>query len=100
MRKIVIAAALLAGCAHAYQAEITTIGNGRYMIRSAPEDEQVSESIATQYALRRAGEVCATGYEVLESKTGVATSTEHVAVFGRRTTELPEVTLVVRCRTP
>ncbi|MFN2626618.1 MAG: hypothetical protein ABR520_11115 [Mycobacteriales bacterium] len=65
-----------------------------------PDDEQVSESLATRYAMQRAGEVCVAGYDVLENKTGVATSTEHVAVFGRRTTELPEVTLVVRCRTP
>lgn len=100
MRTIVIATALLTGCAHAYRADVTAIGAGQYMIRSAPDDEQMSESIATQYAMQRAGDVCGSGYEVLESKAGVATSTEHVAVFGRRTTERPEVTLLVRCRAP
>lgn len=92
--------AIAVGCAHVYQADVTAIGEGRYMIRSAPDDEQVSESLAAQYAMQRAREVCGAGYEVLESKTGVATSTERVAIFGRRTLESPEVTLVVRCRMP
>lgn len=86
------------GCHHAYQADVTALGEGRYMIRAAPDEEQVSESIATQYAHRRAREVCPTGYELVDGKSGTVRSTERVAVFGRRTNEMPEVTLVVRCR--
>ena len=47
-------AMMIAGCRKPYQAEATLIGDARYMIRSAPEGEQHSESIATQAAHRRA----------------------------------------------
>lgn len=86
------------GCAHAYRAEVTALGYGRHMIRSAPDEEHASEGIATQYAYRRASEVCSDGYDVIENKVGTASTTERVAIFGRRINETPEVMLIIRCR--
>lgn len=86
------------GCAHGYNADVTPIGDGRYMVRSAPDEEHASDGIAMQYAHRRASEVCSNGYDVIENKVGVASTTERVAIFGRRTNETPEVMLIVRCR--
>lgn len=90
-------AGLAAGCRTPYRAEATLVGDASYMIRSAPEGEQHSDAIAMQAAQRRAREVCPDGYEVLDSRTGIAQSTERVAVFGRRINETPEVTITVRC---
>jgi hypothetical protein len=93
---------LAAGCSHrsGYQADATLISDGQYMIRSAPDSDEKSEGLATQYAHERASDVCPSGYEIVETKAGVMTTTEHVAVFGRRSVEHPEVVLVVRCQEP
>lgn len=74
--------------------EVTTIGNGQVMIRAEADD---GEGVASQEAYRRANELCPSGYQVVDSRTGVVRSYERVAVFGRRVIETPEVTLVVRC---
>jgi len=97
MRRWIAVAGLVAGCHAPYRADATMVGDGSYMIRSAPDGEQRSEALAMQAAQRRAREVCPDGYEVLDSKTGIAQSTERVAVFGRRVNETPEVTITVRC---
>lgn len=98
---LAVAAAAI-GCAHpysaGYHAEITAIGDGRLMIRSAPSDERVSEGLATQHAYIRATEACPNGYEIIDQKVGTASSRERVAIFGRRTVRTPEVTLIIRCR--
>jgi hypothetical protein len=91
----VIAMSAGAGCRHPYQAEATLIGNGQYMIIATTED---SEAHAYQYAYSRANEICPNGYDVVDNKAGSTKSSERVAVFGRRTIESPEVTLVVRCK--
>lgn len=99
MRLAALLALAALGCSRAYRPDVTEISGGRFVIRSAPDDEQRSEEIAVEYAYRRAGEVCPDGYEELERKNGTAATTERIAVFGRRTLEFPEVTITVRCRT-
>jgi hypothetical protein len=74
------------------------VEHGKYMIRSAPDPEGSSEGLATQYAYRRANEVCPDGYDIVDNKVNSVTTTERVAVFGRRTTQSPEVVLMVRCK--
>jgi len=74
----------LAGCAHGtYRPDVTPLAEGRYLIRSAPDDEQRSEELAAQHAYRQANELCPAGYEQVDRKTGTASTTERVAIFGR-----------------
>jgi hypothetical protein len=89
-----LAVALVVACRTPYQAEATAIGDGRIMVRA---ESETSEGEASQRAYARAHEVCPDGYEVVDDKAGTAKRRERVAVFGRRTVESPEVTLVVRC---
>lgn len=77
-----------------YQPEVTKIGDGRLMIRSAPGEQ--SPALATQHAYRRAHGLCPGGYEVLEDKPSTTRDFERVG-FARRAVDLAEVLLVIRC---
>src|SRR5207248_9063163 len=103
MWRVVMVVIAVAGCQTPYATmgftggvEETPLGNGAFIVHVAVNG-YTSRGTAMSYAYRRAGELCRSGYTLIDSAQG-GSSGAIVTQYTVQTYEKPDVTLAIQCK--